>query len=395
MTAMYDAETQNAREPKPTAWKGIVFLVVFVAICALFAIFVITQRSSEGPLVVSTQPVPLSVNTQVVEMQTSFDSNELFTGLVTPRRTSQLGFASAGRIDGLRVDVGDKVAQGRLLGQLDTRGLTSQLAAAEALVREAEASYALALSTVERQKALFLKGHVSKQRVDEAIAKAETALARVAATQANADTLKVHIDLARIEAPFAGTITTRMVDEGAVVAPGQPVFELVETGQLEARIGLTDALSRGLEIGKTYQLRTDSAEVDAVLRSVTGVIDARSRTVTTVFDVIDAEQVAAGAVVRLGLVQQVQETGFWVPISALTEREHGLWAVYVARANGDDWIAKPGAVEIIHTDGERAYVRGAVRDGDLLILDGLQRITPDQLIRPVEVTQTASNGGNG
>ncbi|GAB5459159.1 MAG: efflux RND transporter periplasmic adaptor subunit [Henriciella sp.] len=395
MSSMDNTGTHSVRQPKPMAWKGLVFLGVLLAICAVFAVFVISQRSVEGPLVASAEPAPLSVNTQTVVLQAGFDADERFTGLVTPRRTSQLGFASSGRIDSLKVDVGDRVAKGRTLGQLDTRGLRAQLAAAEAVVREAEASHDLALNTVERQTKLSAQGHVSNQAVDEATAVAATAFARITAAQANADTLKVQIDLARIDAPFAGVITSRMADEGAIAGPGQPIFELVEAGQLEARIGLTEALARRLEIGKTYKLNAGERQVDAVLRSVTGVIDAQNRTVTSVFTIVDTEQVAAGTVVRLGMDRRVEERGFWLPVSALTEREHGLWAVYVARREGEDWIAKPGTVEVIHTDGARAYVRGAVRDGDQVILDGLQRITPEQKIRPVEITQTASKDGNG
>ena len=117
-------------------------------------------------------------------------------------------------------------------------GVRSQLVSAEAQVAEAVASHALAMSTVQRQNTLLEKGHVAQQRVDEAVAHAATAQARIDAARAQAETLRVQIDLARIAAPYAGVITSRMFDEGAIAAPGAPVFELVETGVLEARIGL-------------------------------------------------------------------------------------------------------------------------------------------------------------
>ncbi len=395
MSEVYETEPMPVREPKPRAWKGLLFLIVLAAIAALLAVFVLEQRSVEGPLVVTSAPVPLSVSVTKISLQDSFSTDERFTGLVTPRRTSQLGFASGGRIMALRADVGDRVVRGQVLARLDTRAIQAQLAAAQALVTEAEAAHDLALSTVQRQTALSQKGHVSKQRVDEATAQANSAAARIAAAQANADTLKVQIDLARIDAPYAGTITARMSDEGAIAAPGQPVFELVEAGRLEARIGLTASLAQRLEIGTHYVLVSERGEVAAKLRSVTGIIDAQQRTVATIFDILEPDKVSPGAVVRIALERSVEERGIWLPVSAFLEREHGLWSIYLARKTGEGWSAQPGTVEIIHTDGDRAYVRGAIRDGDLLILDGLQRITPGQSVIPEQTGRTASTDGAG
>jgi len=393
MNETYETEPMPVREPKPRAWKGLLFLTVLAGVAGLLAVFVLEQRSVEGPLVVTSAPIPLSVSVVRISLQDSFSTDERFTGLVTPRRTSQLGFASGGQIMALSADVGDRVVRGQVLARLNTRAIQAQLAAAQALVTEAEAAHDLALSTVQRQTALSQKGHVSKQRVDEATAQANSAAARIAAAQANAETLKIQIVLARINAPYAGTITARMSDEGAIAAPGQPVFELVEAGHLEARIGLTASLSQRLKIGTHYVLVSERGEVAAKLRSVTGIIDAQQRTVATIFDILEPDKVSAGAVVRIALERSVEERGIWLPVSALLEREHGLWAIYLARESGKG--AQPGTVEIIHTDGDRAYVRGAIRDGDLLILDGLQRITPGQAVIPTQIGRTAATDGNG
>lgn len=385
----------DAREVKPTAGKGFLFLLVIVAMVAALGFFVLQNRSAEGPLVPTATPIPISVETINVTLEEAFTAEEKFTGIVTPRRSSQLGFTNGGRIASLSADIGDKVTVGQTLGALDTRNLQAQLKAANAVVREARASYQLAESTVDRQIALLEKGHVSSQRVDEARAQSNTALARIQAASANADALRVQIDLARIQAPFDGTVTARMADEGAIAGPGQPVFELVETGNLEARLGLTAKLASRLEAGEIYELSSDQGPVLAKLRSVTGVIDANNRTVTTLFDIENADSVAAGAVVRLAMEQEIDEPGLWLPVSALTEADRGLWSVYIARRMGGGWRAEPGIVEIVHQSGERVYVRGAVRDGDRVIIDGLQRITPGQPVTPVEVSANGFVAGNG
>lgn len=383
------------RSVRPTSGKGLVFVIAIVIIGALLAFFVIQNRSAEGPLVPTDRPVPISVETLPVSLESTFAVEEKFTGIVSPSRTSQLGFATGGRIDALRVDVGDRVKKGQTLALLDTRTLRAQLSSANAVVAEAEAGYQLAETTVARQITLLERGHVSSQVVDEARAQSNTAAARIAAAQANADALSVQIDLARITAPFAGTVTARMADEGAIAGPGQPLFELVETSSLEARIGLTAALANLLEVGETYELVSDQGTSLATLRAVTGVIDMGNRTVTTVFDIDDPESVSAGAVVRLGMDRAIEESGIWLPVSALTEADRGLWSIYQARRENGAWTAEPGIVEILHQDGERVFVRGSLRDGDHVIVDGLQRITPGQPVTPIDANTAGLVAGNG
>lgn len=370
------------RETRPTFLKGLLFVAVIAVAVALLAVFVLSQRSSQGPLVVTEDPTPISVDVVIADLQDSLQLDEQFTGIVQPRRSSDLGFASSGRIAVLRADVGDRVTDGQILGVLDTRALRSQLASAEAQVNEARAAHALAMNTVERQQTLLERGHVSQQRVDEASAQAATAEARIEAAKAQADTLRVQIDLSSITAPYAGVITQRRYDEGAIAPPGAAVYELVETGALEARIGLPSALSAGLVPGDIYTLKGDRGPVDARLRSVTGVIEAGQRTVTTVFDIISPEDVSAGAVVRLGLNRDIAETGLWLPVSALSEGQRGLWSIYIATPDNGGWVARPGLVEVVQSEGERAFVRGAVSDGDRVIVDGLQRVTPGQKVSP-------------
>ncbi|MEM1035489.1 MAG: efflux RND transporter periplasmic adaptor subunit [Pseudomonadota bacterium] len=386
----YDDTQAATRTPRPNILKGLVFLGAVAIVAVLLAVFVLGQRSQEGPFVPTAAPDPLSVDVVEVSLSQTFSLEERFTGIVSPRRTSRLGPQTGGRITRLYADVGDQVKAGRLLASLDTRALEAQLAAAEASVTEADAAHKLALATVQRQQTLFEKGHVAQQRVDEAVAQADSAKARIDAAKAQAATVQVQIDLARIIAPYSGVIMARMADEGAIAGSGQPIFELVENGRLEARIGLPARVADTLNVGDEYTLVSDQGDVAAKLRAATGVIEAGQRTVTTVFDVNDPSSVAAGAVIRLNLMRDVEESGLWLPVSALAEGERGLWSVYIAREADDDLRAVRSVVEIVHSEGDRAYVRGGIRNGDLVILDGLQRITPGQ---PVKAVRVSSTGG--
>jgi RND family efflux transporter MFP subunit len=370
------------REKKPTFAKGMVFIALIGIIIAVLTLAALTRRSAEGPLVPTKAPDALSVSVQDVQLSSRLILDEAFSGIVVARRTSRLGFSASGRISTIAVDVGDRVKVGQQLARLDTRDLQANLQAAQANIAEAEANYKLAEATVARQRTLFERGHVAQQRVDEAEAQASAAIARIEAAKAQAETIRVTIDLSAIRAPFDGVITNRMSDEGAIAMPGALLLELVEAQKLEARIGLPANVAERLTIGETYTLVSVRGEVPAVLRSMTGIIDQSLRTVTTLFDVGDVEAVNAGAVVRIALPREIDERGVWVPISSLSESSRGLWSIYIAENEGATWTAQPRLVEIVHTDGVRAFVRGTLQDGEKVIIAGLSRLVPGQLVRP-------------
>lgn len=385
------SESELSRDVRPTWLKGFAFLIFLGLVAAGFLYGAFLLRSEEGPKVALAAPEPLTVEVVDIEVATTFELEEGYAGLATAARTSQLGFSSGGRVDAINVRVGDRVKAGESLAKLDTRALAAQLASSNAVVEEARAAHRLALDTVERQRTLLRQGHISAQRVDEAEAQANTAVARIEAARAQADTLRVQIDLARITAPYDGVVTGRFADEGAIAGAGQPILELVETGKLEARIGVPAAAVSSLEAGKEYMLQSDAGPVPATLRSVTGVVSASQRTVAAVFEFPQPDVVPAGSIVRLSLPRTIEEGGFWVPLKALTSASRGLWTVYVAVSDGSGTRAEGRLVEMIYSSGDRAYVRGPMKPNDRVIIDGLHRITPGVPVTPIDSQHAAAD----
>lgn len=351
------------------AGLGVAFLVILVS----------ASRSADARLELGQAATP-SVPTLTVEYRTDASMGEYFPGLVTARRESELGFERGGRIDDIAVDVGDRVVSGQVLARLDTRALEAQIAAADAQTAEAQAQVALAQTTEDRQQTLLERGHISQQRLDEVATSTHAAEARRRAAAASANALRAQLALSVIEAPYDGVITARLSDEGGIAAPGQGLLRIVEDNALEIRVGLPPESAATLSAGEIYAFETATGEISARFRASTGVVDTRTRSVTAVFDVEGHAQ--AGQVARLRLEQAIDTEGFWVPTSALAEGRRGLWSVYVLEADeyGTYTIA-PHAVENVRIDAGRAFVRGAVDDGAVILRSGLDRITPGQRVR--------------
>ena len=330
------------------------------------------------------------VETMQVERQESFASQRVYAGMAVAKRASQLGFKQRGEIATLSVDIGQKVSKGDVLATLDNRALQAAVRQARADVAFANASLAaqqadteLAAQTEVRYRNLKAEGHVSAQVYDETrlalVSKqAQTRVATASRARATASAAAAEIALSesRIIAPFSGVVQHRHMDEGSQVAPGQSVLRLVAADEVEAHIGVPAAVAVALTPGDEMQVRWNTQTFAAVLRAIPPEIDSATRTMTAILELADGA-IPLGAVVELTLQKKVSAAGFWVPISALTESDRGLWGLYVV---SDASVVERHLVEVVHTESDRAFVRGTLTTADRVIRTGVQRIVPGQQV---------------
>lgn len=349
----------------------------------------------------------ITVSTITVKNASSYASQRRYAGAIVARRTSELGFKIAGQLSTVAVDMGAAVTQGELLASLDSASQEAALAEAQARVRVAKANIAalqaqteLAAQTEKRFANLHSKGHVSAQEYDEQRLNLQSQQAQLQVTQASLIQAQaaqraaaVLLNNAQINAPFDGFIQARYGDEGSQLSPGQALLRLVETTNKEAHVGLPEQLASSLEPGMQHQLQWSGTVVPVTLTAILPEINANNRTLTAVYQLAqapvsktttDRSSPPIGAVVELLLNSQVEESGYWLPLSALTESDRGLWGVYVVN---DAQVVERRLVEIVHTENARAFVRGTLSQGDTVVATGVQRLVPGQ--RVSGVTQQA------
>ena len=342
----------------------------------------------------------LTVSYVTVTPQAEFSTNRVYAGTSRAARRAELGFKRGGEVATVMVDLGDSVAAGQLLAQLDTRALASDLRRAEseevlakANRRSASAQTELAANTERRVRALRANGNVSQQAFDEAHlqyrvsrAQLEVAQASLGRAQAAVEAMEVALSEAEIRAPFGGVIQARHVDEGSQIGPGSPALSLVETSKREAHIGIPESAVTSLTVGDAYTIIWQNVSASAQLRSLLPEVNPNTRTVTAVFTVAD-QRIPLGAVVELSLRQRVPGNGFWVPIDALTAMDRGLWGVFIIDAEN---IVQQRLVEIVHNEGDRAFVRGLLSTSDRVVATGTQRIVAGQRVIPIAAQMTIS-----
>ncbi|MEJ6593546.1 MAG: efflux RND transporter periplasmic adaptor subunit [SAR86 cluster bacterium] len=335
----------------------------------------------------------LPVTATTVHQQSSYTVSRHYAGVLNPLRTSMPGFESGGVVVRVAVEEGDAVKAGDLLIELDSAASRAEYRAVKAEVQSAQASHSaqrarleLSLSSLQRYKDLVVKGHGAVQRLDELQIQSEIDAAQVQvlkthlqATVAKLVLAGVRLGKLKITAPFDAIIQARQVDEGSIVSPGQAVMTLVERGELELKVGIPDAMVGYLRHDQFYQFNAMDRSVSGRLTAILPVADVVTGTVTAVFRLADAG-LYAGTLAELVMSAKVDEPGFWLPLSALSESQRGLWSVFAITSGSAGQTVETRLVEIIHRGDDAVFVRGTLRDGERIVAGGTARIVPGQRV---------------
>ncbi|MEM1424707.1 MAG: efflux RND transporter periplasmic adaptor subunit, partial [Planctomycetota bacterium] len=307
-----------------------------------------------------------------------------YTGEVRARQRVPLAFDFSGTIESIGADEGDTIDAGALVATLDTDRLQADLARLEASTDATRSDLQLARTTLARIDEIALADAVNEQERDEAVSAVRTLEARLAESVAAERRTRVDIEKSTIRAPFDAIVASRQADVGSLARPGTPVLTLLERSDPEARIGVaSDALGAlGDAATLTVRGRSLRADVTRVLPEIDRVT--RTAQVRLTIDEPLGPTLRDGDPASIALQRTVDERGVWVPVSALTQSVRGLWALYIAHPNDDNdgWTLVRREVEVVRPASDRAYVRGAVAEGELIVIDGKQRLVPGIAVRP-------------
>lgn len=171
--------------------------------------------------------------------------------------------ASAGgtRIEKIFVEVGDVVKKGQQLVKMESTQLATSLAQLDNLKIE-----------LERVKALYQSGGVSKQQLDQLQTQYDVA-------KKSAENLKDNIYLT---SPINGIITARNFDNGDVAA-GQPILQVMQINPVKLKINIPESFYNNVKKGMQVTAKTEifgEEEFAGTVSLIYPTIDPLTRTFT-------------------------------------------------------------------------------------------------------------------
>jgi multidrug resistance efflux pump len=321
---------------------------------------------------------PRSVQTESVRLDTVRRALDA-TGMLVAGDEAIVSSQADGLVTRILADLGDAVAAGQPLVELDTeklrytveqqraalrRSLTKYGAAdAAALpavddtpdVRRAEAELAQAKRVASRSSRLMDRGLVSGEAFDDAQAALQTRQASYDAAVQTARNLAADIEVeeaalrlaerqlrdAVIRAPISGYIQKRLVAVGELVRSQAPVMSVVRVDSLKVRAEIPERMAPWVRVGQSVALKVDSHPTQgfhATVTRISPVVEAATRTVALEATTTnDGAVLKPGAFVRIHLETALEEPVLTIPYTAMQYR-YGVNRAFVV--NGGKLAAR-------------------------------------------------------
>jgi RND family efflux transporter MFP subunit len=337
----------------------------------------------------------------------------------------------AGYIRVINVDVGDHVKYGQTLAVLEVPELAAQLAGTDAAVRKSREEIRRAESDIERAQSAHSAAHsaytrlkqaadsraglVAQQELDDSQAKDLEAEAQVASAQAELSAAQQQLQMAeanqrqytalsdysRIVAPFAGVVTARYADTGALVAAGtssstqaMPVVRLAQVSKLRLVLPIPESLAGQIRLGDPVKVHVQALnqDIEGKVSRFADSLDLQTRTMETEIDFANRDgRLIPGMYAETRLSLREKKNALTVPLEAVTRSGDDATVLAVNVQN----ILEERHVKLGLEDNSRVEVLSGLSDQDRVVIGNRSEFRNGQKILPKDVTSSAGDAAGG
>ncbi len=338
---------------------------------------------------VQTELAPVSADADAIPVavvrgqRSDVGQNVTFPGNVQAFVETPIYARTAGYLTKWYVDIGGRVQEGQLLALIDTPEVDQQLRQAQAAQLQAQANLDLAKTTADRWQNLLKSDGVSQQEVDQNVSAYKARQADLEAAVANVDRLKYLQSFQRVTAPFAGVVTARNVDIGALIADGntQQLFKMAQINVLRVYVNVPEPYGNDMQPRVAAELHIaefpNRTFTGQVVRTA-GAIDPASRTLLTEVDVPNPKgEIMPGAYAQVAFHLKGGTKPLVIPSNTLIFRSAGAQIAVVENNH-----AHLRNVTIGRDFGANFEIASGLSDGEEVILNPPDSLTDGQ---PVQV----------
>jgi RND family efflux transporter MFP subunit len=319
----------------------------------------------------TTEEAAAPVRVAVVETAPAVESLRA-VGVIAPADEVRLSFKTGGVIRSIEVQQGERVRAGQLLATL----MDDEVAAA---VSQARAVAEKAARDLERGKALLTDEVATREQVEDLTTANAVAQAQLRSAAFNAR----H---SRIEAPADGVVLRRLAEPDELVAAGQPVLVVGNTGGgWIVRAALTDRDVVRVQEGHVAEVSLDAFPGRVFAARVTEMAAAADPQTGTYEMKLAVDPAGArfvqGLVAKVVISDQDAESVAVVPVTSLLEADGSEATVFVVAA---DNVAKRVAVRTGRLLGERVEVIAGLSPGDRVVTEGAAWLDDNDAVRVLD-----------
>lgn len=346
-------------------------LVAAVAALAIVAVGVTTRLQATNGLKATSAEAAEPTVAVIRPSPASTGDGLVLPGQVQAYNSAAIFARTNGYVRSWQADIGQRVGAGQTLAVLDAPELDQQLASARADYQTALANQRLAGTTARRWKEMLAQDAVSQQEADEKSGDLAAKSALANAALANVRQLEAMHGFTRLAAPFAGVVTSRSAQIGALVvannAAAQPLFTVSDIHRMRIYVQVPQSYAAQIHDGLAAKLTLPEfpdRTFDAVLVRSSGAVDPRSGAQLVELQADNPQGVLMpGAFTHVRFAMSGAANGFSLPGSAILYGSDGASVVVV----GADGRVKIRPVTIARDLGKSVIVSVGVSPGDRIV----------------------------
>jgi RND family efflux transporter MFP subunit len=253
---------------------------------------------------------------------------------------------------------------------------------------------------------------VAQQEIDEAQARDRVSEAQIAAAEAGITASEEQVSASKatrqrvktleayshITAPFAGVVTRRYADTGAMIQAGtasqtqaMPVVRISQVDRLRLVLPVPESIVPTIRIGAPVQVSVDSLKrsFPGRIARFTGKVQSATRTMETEVDVPNPGLVLMpGMYASTTLTLERRDNVLTVPVAAVANHETRPSVLIV---NAEKQIEER-SIQLGLESADKVEVKSGLGRGDLVVIAGRASLKPGQMVEP-KLTETIARDG--
>ena len=236
--------------------KTLIYIVIAAILVGLAAYKISSNKSKQEAEVAEVAKEVDKINVNVVTVQyESINTDYTANGTFLPKQEMNQSSEISGRIVSVLVKEGSRVGAGQVVA-------TIKKDAIEVDMSQAQNNLQNAIIDNQRYENAFKTGGVTKQQLDNSRLQLKNAQAAVRAQS-------VRVNNAAVRAGISGTINKRMVEPGAVVSPGTPMFEIVNINSLKLSVLVDESQVGKIQLGQQVAINVNVLPEDSFSGRIT------------------------------------------------------------------------------------------------------------------------------
>jgi len=283
---------------------------------------------------------------------------------------------------------GSQVKKGQLLFSIEQDPYQIQLQQAKADLAGVKAGLKQAQADLTRSQQLNRKGALSKAQLEIAEAKRDQAAAQVMQAKAGVKNAELQLSYTKIYSPITGRISKSTYSEGNIVSPNSnPLATVVNIDPVYVEMAVSEKLlidvrTNGVDIN-TPQVVPSLVLANGAVYEQKGVFNFFDPAVDSATDTIKVRAtfpnpkgiLLPGEFVRVLVEEKNPSQALLVSQASVQRNKDGFFVMKVIDKDGNKVVEK-AVVKMGEQYEGKWIVEEGVSDGDVIILEGLQKVQP-------------------